>query len=110
MKIQRQKIDPAILRSMKDHPVFYRKVWLACAGIPRGETVSYGELARRVGCPRGARAVAMALARNPFAPAIPCHRVIRADGTIGGYSAPGGTARKRALLKSEGNKNSSGRD
>ncbi len=87
---------------MEGYPLFYRKVWEACARIPKGETRSYGWIARRIGRPGAARAVGRALAQNPFAPAIPCHRVIAADGRLGGYSAPGGLRAKIRLLRKEG--------
>lgn len=63
---------------------FQRRVYLELLNIPRGETISYGELAHRIGC-RSAQAVGQALKRNPFAPDVPCHRVIAANGTIGGF-------------------------
>ena len=63
---------------------FQRKVYLELLNVPRGETISYGELARRIGC-RSAQAVGQALKRNPFAPDVPCHRVIASDGNIGGF-------------------------
>lgn len=63
---------------------FQRMVYLELLNIPRGETISYGELAHRIGC-RSAQAVGQALKRNPFAPDVPCHRVIAANGTIGGF-------------------------
>ncbi len=94
-------IRAKIINAMKTYPKFYQKVWTECANIPRGTTISYSELARRIGSPRAARAVGLALARNPFAPEIPCHRVIRADGKMGGYSGPCGVARKIELLKAE---------
>lgn len=78
---------------------FQQRVWRALQAIPPGATLSYGELARRVGMPRGARAVARAVATNPLALAIPCHRVVAADGGIGGYRW--GVARKRKLLARE---------
>lgn len=81
--------------------VFERKVYEALKKVPRGSVVTYGELARRIGRPRAARAVGNALAKNPFAPDVPCHRVIRADGGIGGY-ARGGPDAKRKLLDQEG--------
>lgn len=81
-------------------PHFRRRVLLACRKIPRGKTASYAELARRVGSPRAARAVGQAMARNPIPIIIPCHRVIAADGSLGGYG--GGLQVKRALLKLEG--------
>jgi len=85
----------------KKYPLFYRKVWAACALIPPGATMTYGELAKKIGHPGAARAVGQALAKNPFAPHVPCHRVVRSDGAMGGYSAPGGIKRKRALLDAE---------
>ena len=90
-----------LLKKIKDHPEFYQEVWLACMEISAGETRSYKWLARRIGRPRAARAVALALKRNPFAPLVPCHRVIRSDGTAGGYSGPGGAAAKLRLLRAE---------
>ncbi len=90
-----------ILKAMSKYPPFYRKVWLACARIPKGGVLSYGELARRIGHPGAARAVGTALARNPFAPLVPCHRVIAADGRLGGYSGRGGLRTKRRLLAQE---------
>jgi len=79
---------------------FEERVWAALRQIPQGETRSYSEVARQVGSPRGARAVARACAENPAAVVIPCHRVIEAAGTLGGYG--GGVSRKRALLEREG--------
>lgn len=90
-----------LLDKMKTHPSFYQKVWLACARIPRGKTRTYGEIARIIGRPGAARAVGRALAANPFAPAIPCHRVVGAGGAMVGYSAPGGIQKKRRLLLQE---------
>ena len=63
---------------------FQRKVYMELLNIPTGTTITYGELARRIGC-RSAQAVGQALKRNPFAPYVPCHRVVAADGSIGGY-------------------------
>ncbi|MFL6672786.1 MAG: bifunctional DNA-binding transcriptional regulator/O6-methylguanine-DNA methyltransferase Ada [Massilia sp.] len=79
---------------------FQQRVWQALRAIPPGQTVSYAELARRVGLPAGARAVAGACAANPVAVAIPCHRVVRNDGSISGYRW--GVERKHALLEREG--------
>lgn len=79
---------------------FRIKVWRYLQSIPRGEVRSYGEVATAVGRPRGARAVAQACAANRLALVIPCHRVIRGDGTLGGYRW--GTERKRRLLEREG--------
>ena len=79
---------------------FQQRVWQALREIPAGQTVSYAELAERVGLPAGARAVAGACAANPVAVAIPCHRVVRNDGSISGYRW--GVERKQALLEREG--------
>ncbi|MBI4432982.1 MAG: MGMT family protein [Candidatus Omnitrophica bacterium] len=81
---------------------FYRAVWRACGRIPKGQVRTYGWIARKIGRPRAARAVGRALAANPFAPVIPCHRVVGADGSLTGYSGPGGIQAKRRLLKKEG--------
>jgi methylated-DNA-[protein]-cysteine S-methyltransferase len=78
---------------------FEREVWHALEEIPYGETVSYGEIARRVGQPTAARAVGTANGRNPIAVIVPCHRVIGANGTLTGYG--GGLERKRLLLELE---------
>jgi methylated-DNA-[protein]-cysteine S-methyltransferase len=76
-----------------------RRVWRALQDIPYGETISYGELARRVGPPATPRNVGWANGRNPIAVIVPCHRVIGADGSLTGYG--GGLARKRLLLELE---------
>jgi AraC family transcriptional regulator of adaptative response/methylated-DNA-[protein]-cysteine methyltransferase len=78
---------------------FQQRVWQSLRAIPPGETVSYAEIARRIGAPRAIRGVAQACGANPVAIAIPCHRVVRTDGTLGGYRW--GLARKRALLERE---------
>ena len=80
---------------------FQQSVLLACSRIPRGQTRTYSQIARAIGRPNAARAVGNALAINPLAPSIPCHRVVRSDGGLGGYSARGGKAKKRLLLKRE---------
>jgi len=79
---------------------FQRAVWAQLCAIPFGSTISYGELARRVGNPGAARAVGSANGRNPIAVIVPCHRVIAGDGSLGGYG--GGIARKTTLLDLEG--------
>ena len=81
---------------------FQKEVWLALTKIPKGSVVTYAELAQHIGRPTAVRAVANAVGANPCAPEIPCHRVVRSDGTLGGYSAKGGVKAKRALLKAEG--------
>jgi methylated-DNA-[protein]-cysteine S-methyltransferase len=78
---------------------FQQRVWGALQGIPYGETISYGELARRIGVPSAARAVGVANHHNPVSIVIPCHRVIGADGSLTGYG--GGLERKRLLLDLE---------
>jgi methylated-DNA-[protein]-cysteine S-methyltransferase len=78
---------------------FQRHVWSELCRIDYGETISYGELARRVGRPGAARAVGLANGRNPISIIVPCHRVIGADGSLTGYG--GGIARKRRLLDLE---------
>ena len=78
---------------------FQMRVWDALRGIPYGETVSYGELARRIGRPTASRAVGAANGRNPLAIVVPCHRVIGADGALTGYG--GGLPVKEALLAHE---------
>jgi AraC family transcriptional regulator of adaptative response/methylated-DNA-[protein]-cysteine methyltransferase len=78
---------------------FQRRVWEALKAIPQGRTRSYGEIAADVGVAAGARAVARACAANPVALAIPCHRVVPRDGSVGGYRW--GAWRKRALLEGE---------
>ncbi|MDP2736988.1 MAG: MGMT family protein [bacterium] len=79
---------------------FNKKVWAALKLIPRGRVTTYKELAKYVGRPKAARAVGNACGRNPDAPKVPCHRVVRSDGRIGWYS--GGGKRKIELLKKEG--------
>ena len=78
---------------------FQHLVWEGLRAIPYGETVSYAELARRIGRPGASRAVGSANGRNPIAIVVPCHRVIAADGTLGGYG--GGLDRKEWLLQHE---------
>lgn len=78
---------------------FQRLVWGALRGIPVGETISYGELAARIGRPRAVRAVGLANGANPVGIVVPCHRVIGANGTLTGYG--GGMTRKRFLLDHE---------
>jgi methylated-DNA-[protein]-cysteine S-methyltransferase len=78
---------------------FQLRVWAELSRIPYGETISYAELARRVGSPNGFRAVGQANGRNPISVVVPCHRVIGADGSLAGYG--GGTDRKRFLLDLE---------
>ena len=81
---------------------FQLKVWNYLKKIPRGKVKTYSEVAKSIGQPLAARAVANAIRKNPLAPQIPCHRVIRSDGSLGGYSGKGGIKTKKLLLKKEG--------
>ena len=81
---------------------FQIKVWNAISKIPKGKVITYKELARLIRKPKASRAVANACGKNPFPIKIPCHRVIRSDGRLGGYSGKGGIKTKRKLLRSEG--------
>jgi methylated-DNA-[protein]-cysteine S-methyltransferase len=85
---------------LSDGTNFQQAVWRALAKIPRGETRSYGWVARQVGKPGAARAVGTACGANPVPVIIPCHRVIAGDGSLGGFG--GGLAMKRRLLRIEG--------
>ena len=81
---------------------FQLKVWTYLRKIPRGKVKTYSQVAKAIGKPLAVRAVANAIGKNPYAPKIPCHRVIRSDGSLGGYSGKGGVKTKRFLLKKEG--------
>ena len=81
---------------------FQLKVWKYLKTIPKGSVKTYKEVAIGIKTPKSARAVANACANNPYAPEVPCHRVIRSDGKLGGFSAPGGVNAKKKLLKKEG--------
>jgi methylated-DNA-[protein]-cysteine S-methyltransferase len=81
---------------------FERRVYAVARAIPRGEVRTYGEVAAALGAPGAARAVGVALGRNPIPIVIPCHRVLAAQGKSGGFSAPGGTATKFRMLAIEG--------
>ena len=81
---------------------FQLKVWKYLKTIPKGKVKSYLDVAKGIGKPRAFRAVANAVGKNPYPPKIPCHRVIRSDGSLGGYSGKGGIKTKKLLLKKEG--------
>ena len=81
---------------------FQLKVWTYLKKIPRGSVKTYAQVAKAIGKPLATRAVANAIGKNPYPPKIPCHRVIRSDGSLGGYSGKGGVKTKRSLLKKEG--------
>jgi len=87
---------------------FQQKVLRAAAQIPYGSVDTYGGLARKIGSPRSARAVGNALAQNPFPLLIPCHRIVKGDGSIGGFSASAGVKLKKKLLSLERRENSGG--
>lgn len=98
--IQRRSREFTVPVDISALPAFTRRVLAACATVPWGTTLSYGELAAEVGSPQAARAVGQAMGRNPVPLLIPCHRVIRGDGELGGFGA--GVAMKRRLLALEG--------
>ena len=83
---------------------FQLKVWNYLKKIPKGRVKTYLEVAKSIGKPKAFRAVANACAKNPYVPEIPCHRVVRKDGGLGGYSADGGIKQKKKMLKKEGHK------
>ncbi|MEM3841505.1 MAG: MGMT family protein [Candidatus Micrarchaeaceae archaeon] len=95
----RKRILAKIMAS--DLTKFEKLVLKKAIEIPRGTTLTYKEIAAAIGRPKAYRAVGNALSKNPFAPEVPCHRVIRSDGNLGGYSGPGGAARKLKMLKDE---------
>ena len=80
---------------------FQLKVWNHLKKIPKGKVKTYMDVAKAIGKPLAVRAVANAIGKNPYPPKIPCHRVIRSDGSLGGYSGNGGIRQKRHLLRSE---------
>ena len=90
---------PLDMRGVSD---FDRRVYAVARTVPPGATIAYGEIARRMGEPGAAQSVGQALGRNPFAPIVPCHRVLAAGGRPGGFSASGGTLTKFRLLAIEG--------
>ena len=98
-----ERVDFAsIAIDLADVGEFRRAVYEAARAVGWGQTASYGELARRIGFPWGARAVGQALARNPVPLVVPCHRILTHDRRIGGFSAYGGTLTKQRLLILEG--------
>ena len=91
----------AVALDMEGVPPFHRRVYEVARTIPPGTTLSYGEVATRMGEPRAARDVGQALGQNPFAIIVPCHRVLAANGKVGGFSARGGVRTKLRLIASE---------
>lgn len=86
---------------MEGVPPFHRRVYEVTRAVAPGNTLTYGEIATRLGDPGAARAVGQALGHNPFAPVVPCHRVLAAGGRSGGFSATGGVQTKLRLLQIE---------
>ena len=84
---------------MSKGTTFQKKVWDEIDKIPRGKVITYGQIAKNLGRPKAARAVANACGANPNPIIVPCHRVIRSDGELGGYSGPGGIKKKRTIRK-----------
>ena len=84
--------------------IFQKLVWKEIAKIPKGKVITYQDLAFKINRPKSIRAVASACGKNPFLPQVPCHRVVRKDGSLGGYSAEGGINKKKKLLENEGHK------
>lgn len=83
---------------------FQQRVWLEISKIPKGVIITYQDLAFRIGNPASVRAVANACGKNPYIIDIPCHRVVRKDGKLGGFSGGGGILKKKKLLENEGHK------
>ena len=96
-KVQGNRVFFMILKGTK----FQLKVWKYLKTISKGKVKTYKQVAIGIKSPKSARAVANACAKNPYAPKIPCHRVIRSDGALGGYSGRGGMKQKLKLLRSE---------
>jgi methylated-DNA-[protein]-cysteine S-methyltransferase len=92
----------AVVVDLTDIPEFDRRVYAEARTISPGDTVTYGDIAHRLGDGSLSRAVGQALGRNPIPVIVPCHRVLAAQGKMGGFSAPGGTSTKRRLLEIEG--------
>ncbi len=100
-----EKVDIArVPVDSSELPDFTRRVYRRVQKIPDGRTLTYGQVAKQVGSSGAARAVGQVMARNCLAPVVPCHRVVANDGTLGGFSAPGGVKVKRAMLERERNK------
>jgi methylated-DNA-[protein]-cysteine S-methyltransferase len=93
------RVEPAV--SLNGAGPFARQVLIACRRIASGRTTTYSDLARQVGSPHAARAVGSVMAGNLVPLIIPCHRVLRTDGGLGGFSAPGGIAVKQRMLRHE---------
>lgn len=99
---QAVNFDPDLSLNLESFTLFERKVLTVCRTVMFSQKISYTQLAKKAGTPKAVRAVANTLAKNPLPLIIPCHRIIRSDGQIGGFSAPGGKNLKKKLLKHEG--------
>ncbi len=98
-----ERVDLRSIRlDMSGVPEFHQRTYALARCLAVGETITYGEMARRLGQPGAARAVGQAMGSNPFAPVVPCHRVLAAGGRSGGFSAPGGAHTKLRMLAIEG--------
>ena len=98
-KVQRYRV---LLYMILKGTRFQIKVWKYLKKIKKGSVLTYSDVAKGINNPKAVRAVANAIGKNPCPPKIPCHRVIRSDGSLGGYSGKGGIKTKKKLLKSEG--------
>ena len=98
--------EPVVLKDVLldfgDAPDFHKRIYEVARTIPPGQTMTYGEIAKRLGQPHESREVGQAMGKNPIAIIMPCHRVLGADGKMGGFSATGGVAIKRRILEIEG--------
>ena len=81
---------------------FKDTVYTIASHIPKGKVATYGQIAKLAGSSGGGRAVGLCMKTNPFAPRVPCHRVVASDGSLTGFSAPGGVKKKKCMLKAEG--------
>ena len=98
-----EKVDlEGLALDFGEAPELHRRIYAVVRAIPPGRTMTYGEVARAIAQPQAAQAVGQAMGRNPIPILMPCHRVLGADGRMGGFSAPGGTATKLKLLEIEG--------
>ena len=80
--------------------IFQKAVWEATRRVPKGKVTTYAAIAKLIGRPRAVRAVGNALNKNPYAPQVPCHRVVKSDGSLGGFA--GGVKNKKQILEKEG--------
>lgn len=98
-----EKIDLGdVALDFGESPDFHKRAYAIARSIPPGQTMTYGEIAKRLGEPHESREVGQAMGKNPIAILMPCHRVLGADGKMGGFSANGGVATKRRILEIEG--------